>query len=71
MARKTQEQDAYELAQKLSDDELAMAAVSVDMRLDGTWPKHRPAPTGRERQRLERRAKGIHRAWNERFGQED
>jgi hypothetical protein len=64
-----QTEDAYQRGLKLSIGDLSMALVMCDMRLDGTWPKGRPAVTGKDRKELLARQVGLKRAFNERRGE--
>lgn len=61
-----QTEDAYQRGLNLNIGDLSMALVMCDMRLDGTWPKGRPAVKGKERKELLARQVGLQRAFNER-----
>lgn len=61
-----QERDAYRRALEMDPADLAMALVMADMRLDGSWPRGRPAVRGGERAVLKARQRGLQRAWDER-----
>jgi hypothetical protein len=66
MNHQKDERDAYARGLKLTEADLAMAVVMIDMRLSGTWPKGRPAVTGAEANRLKARQRGLETASRER-----
>lgn len=57
---------AYQRGLVMDEADLAMALVMADMRLTGTWPKGRPAATGKDAREIKARQEGLQRAMDER-----